>query len=142
MAYCTTYAKRHQTSSAVNLGRLLVLAFLQSSHSWQLGQLFGRIKPPAGVDVLAPVSPIAEAVPPIAEARKELLLAISNTKNGKDADLETQTRVLKMVKYLEDTVPPPTDLLQDPLSSRELDGVWYLQYTAPSDIDVDDEVIQ
>jgi hypothetical protein len=135
MAYYTTYDKRHQTSSAVKFGRLLVLAFLQSSHSWQLGQLFGRIKPPAVVDVLAPVSPIAEA-------RKELLLAISNTKNGKDADLETQTRVLKLVKYLEDTVPPPTDSLEDPLSSRELDGVWYLQYTAPSDIDVDDEVIQ
>lgn len=133
MAYCTTYDKRHQTSSAVKLGRLLVLAFLQSSHSWQLGQLFGRIKPAAVVDVLAPVSPIAET-------RKELLFAISNTKNGKDADLETQRRVLKLVKYLEDTVPPPTDLLEDPLSSRELDGVWYLQYTAPSDIDVDDEV--
>lgn len=122
----------HLPLSAINLARLIFLAVLQSSHSWQLRQLFGRIKPPA-VEVLAYSLPIAET-------KAELLSVISDTGNGKDADLETQKRALRLVKYLEDNAPAPADLLENPMTSSTLDGVWYLQYTAPSDIAVDNEV--
>jgi PAP_fibrillin len=131
---CSTTKKipSHLPSSATKLGRLLLLAALHSSHAWQLGQLFGRIKPPTGEVLVYSL--------PIAETKAELLSAISDTGNGKNADLETQKRVLKLVKYLEDNAPTPEDLLENPMASSTLDGVWYLQYTAPSDIAMDNEV--
>lgn len=83
---------------------------------------------------------IKPTVSPLEKTKEELFKVISNTGNGKEADLETQRKALKLVKYLEDTAPVPSNLLEDPEASKELDGVWYLQYTAPSDIDVEDEV--
>mmetsp|Transcript_46137 Transcript_46137/g.69583 ORF Transcript_46137/g.69583 Transcript_46137/m.69583 type:complete len:218 (+) Transcript_46137:63-716(+) len=66
---------------------------------------------------------------------KELLETISNTGNGKEASTQTQARVLSLVRNIEQTFPPSENLLSDPEEAKILDGVWYLQYTSPSDID-------
>jgi len=65
-----------------------------------------------------------------------LLNAVSNTSNGKNADIETQSRVLSIVRRLETKSTPSSTLLSNPQESQQqLDGVWYLQYTAPSEIE-------
>ena len=68
-------------------------------------------------------------------AEAQLIAAISNTANGKNADIETQSRVLKLVRNLETTYPTSPTLLSDPEESKILDGDWYLQYTQPSEIE-------
>jgi hypothetical protein len=72
--------------------------------------------------------------PQVDTAKDQLLQTISNTKNGKDATLETQKLVLRLVDFLESTAPVSKTLLTDPKEAQEIDGVWYLQYTQPSDI--------
>lgn len=68
-----------------------------------------------------------------------MLQAVSNTANGKNATPETQTKVLQIVRSLETTKPPSPNLLTDPeLAKPLLDGVWYLQYTSPSQIGGDE----
>jgi hypothetical protein len=58
------------------------------------------------------------------------------TSNGKNADIETQSRVLSIVRRLETKSTPSSTLLSNPQeSTQQLDGVWYLQYTAPSEIE-------
>lgn len=74
----------------------------------------------------------------LANDELQLLQAISNTGNGKDADIETQSRVLSIVRRIETSAPPSSTLLSNPEEAKILDGDWYLQYTAPSEID--DEV--
>mmetsp|Transcript_23056 Transcript_23056/g.41368 ORF Transcript_23056/g.41368 Transcript_23056/m.41368 type:complete len:264 (-) Transcript_23056:34-825(-) len=69
-----------------------------------------------------------------------LLQAISNTGNGKDADIETQARVLSIARRLETSLTPSSTLLSNPEEAKILDGDWFLQYTAPSEIDFGDEV--
>jgi PAP_fibrillin len=64
----------------------------------------------------------------------ELLEAISGTENGKTATPKQQASVLALVRRLELACPPPADLLSNPVRSQVLDGVWYLQYTSPSEI--------
>lgn len=64
-----------------------------------------------------------------------LLQAISNTGNGKDADLDTQKGVLALVRQMETSAAPRPTLLSDPKEAQILDGDWFLQYTAPSEID-------
>jgi hypothetical protein len=70
----------------------------------------------------------------IDRTKSELLKAISFTGNGKDASIERQEYVLKLVRSLETNAPVSKTLLQDPVEAKALDGVWYLQYTSPSDI--------
>lgn len=66
----------------------------------------------------------------------QLLRTISNTGNGKNADIETQARVLSMVRQLETETPPSPTLLSNIDEAKSLlDGDWYLQYTAPSEIE-------
>lgn len=66
--------------------------------------------------------------------KKALLRTISNTGNGKMASVETQAVVLKMVREIELAAPPPVDLLRNSREAVKLDGVWYLQYTSPSEV--------
>lgn len=74
----------------------------------------------------------------ITEKKKNLLSTISNTNNGKSATIETQREVLKLVRDIEKSNPPPADLLSSPELAQQLDGVWYLHYTSPSELeDVD-----
>ncbi|KAL9185468.1 hypothetical protein ACHAXT_003245 [Thalassiosira profunda] len=76
----------------------------------------------------------------LASEESQLLAAISNTGNGKDADLATQARVLSLVRKMETASPPSPTLLSNVDEAKSmLDGDWYLQYTAPSEIDVDSE---
>lgn len=66
----------------------------------------------------------------------QLLQTISNTGNGKNADIDTQARVLSIVRQMETLAPPTPTLLSNLNEAKSLlDGDWYLQYTAPSEID-------
>lgn len=70
------------------------------------------------------------------DAKKIALLnAVSDTENGKSASVETQAAVLKLVRDIELTAPAPADLLSNPTEASKLDGVWYLQYTSPSEVE-------
>eukprot|EP00591_Stephanopyxis_turris_P000897 CAMPEP_0195519084 /NCGR_PEP_ID=MMETSP0794_2-20130614/14354_1 /TAXON_ID=515487 /ORGANISM="Stephanopyxis turris, Strain CCMP 815" /LENGTH=277 /DNA_ID=CAMNT_0040648187 /DNA_START=60 /DNA_END=893 /DNA_ORIENTATION=+ len=71
----------------------------------------------------------------VTKRKEELLKAISNTSNGKNASPETQVNVLSIVGELERTNPPSEELLSDASVAKDLDGVWYLQYTSPSEIE-------
>lgn len=76
---------------------------------------------------------------PLEQKKLDLFNAISFTNNGKDATTQQQTRVLKMVREIELSQPPSTTLLTDVEEAKALlDGIWYLQYTSPSEIDNDD----
>lgn len=99
-----------------------------------MGKFFDRFKS------IAPPVAVVDAVSPIIKTKKELLTVISNTGNGKDASLERQRSALQLVRYLETNAAVPSNLLEDAKAAKSLDGVWYLQYTAPSDINMDDMV--
>ena len=101
---------------------ILICQFLATAHSFNLGSI---LKPPtfqAGSSSLANYESV-------------LLQQISGTGNGKNADIETQARVLSLVRKLETSKQPSQSLLSDPKEAQILDGDWFLQYTAPSDID-------
>ena len=72
--------------------------------------------------------------------KKALLSAISNTNNGKTASTEVQRQVLNLVREIEKNDPPPVDVLSSPEQAQKLDGIWYLQYTSPSEIKDENEV--
>ena len=66
----------------------------------------------------------------------QLLRTIKDTGNGKNADIPTQVRVLSIVRKIETLTPPSPTLLSNLDEAKSLlDGEWYLQYTAPSEID-------
>ena len=70
-----------------------------------------------------------------------MIEAVSNTENGKSATPEQQRRVLDIVKNLESSAPPSTkNILTDPKEASKIDGVWYLQYTSPSNLEEDDQL--
>jgi len=73
------------------------------------------------------------------QLKVDLLQSISNTANGKNASPETQSRVLSIVRELETKSPTSNDLLSNPAKAKQLDGVWYLQYTSPSVVGGEDE---
>lgn len=64
-----------------------------------------------------------------------LIQSISNTQYGKTATLSNQINVLNQVSKLEKNFPaaPLKDILED----GGVDGTWYLQYTAPSELEGD-----
>jgi hypothetical protein len=66
--------------------------------------------------------------------QSQVLKAVSFSNNGKDATLDTQRLVLKLVRQLEKKFPVSKKLLTDAKQSQALEGTWYLQYTSPSDI--------
>lgn len=78
--------------------------------------------------------------PQVNTAKEELLQTVSSTKNGKESSLETQKKVLSLVDFLETQAPASPTLLTDAKEAQQVDGVWYLQYTQPSDLgpEVDD----
>mmetsp|Transcript_23364 Transcript_23364/g.57482 ORF Transcript_23364/g.57482 Transcript_23364/m.57482 type:complete len:269 (-) Transcript_23364:213-1019(-) len=69
------------------------------------------------------------------DLEKELINSISNTEYGKSATLSNQIDVLNQVSTLESEFPAPP--LQDILEDGSIDGTWYLQYTAPSELEAD-----
>lgn len=69
----------------------------------------------------------------------ELLNAVSNTANGKDASPAQQKAILNLVREMETLNAPDEDILTNPDKTPLLDGTWYLQYTSPSDILVENE---
>lgn len=106
---------------------LVLLAGMDHAGAFNLPGITNIFKPPAPTPTVAETKPNNDEV--------QLLQAISNTGNGKDADIETQARVLSLVRRMETSAPPSPALLSDPEESKILDGDWYLQYTAPSEID-------
>jgi len=113
---------------------LIIASTLAPTNAFQAGKVFGMFRRNNN-----DVSTVKDMTP-IAKTKEELLTVISNTGNGKDASPETQKAALQLVRYLETKAPVPPNLLEDPEAAKELDGVWYLQYTAPSDIDIEDMV--
>uniref|UniRef100_A0A7R9ZJX0 Plastid lipid-associated protein/fibrillin conserved domain-containing protein n=1 Tax=Craspedostauros australis TaxID=1486917 RepID=A0A7R9ZJX0_9STRA len=74
----------------------------------------------------------------LSQTKQELWDAASFTNNGKDASMETQQKVLSLVRQLETKAtktPIPPKLLTDEATAMQfLDGTWYLKYTAPYSI--------
>ncbi len=101
---------------------LLICQLLATAHSFNLGTIF---KPPT----------FQSSTTNLATDEAILLQQISGTANGKNADLNTQARVLSLVRKLETSASPSPSLLSNPNEAKILSGDWYLQYTAPSDID-------
>ena len=106
---------------------VIVIGCLHTSFAFNLPQITNIFKPPT--------FEVSNKVGSLVNEEQQLLQAISNTGNGKDADIETQVRVLKLVRSLETQAAPSPTLLSNPQESKQLDGEWYLQYTAPSQID-------
>ncbi|CAM9576042.1 unnamed protein product, partial [Heterosigma akashiwo] len=71
--------------------------------------------------------------------KEELLEAVSFTQNGKMATPSKQIAVLKIVRDIETAISLSETDLSDPKVAERLDGVWYLQYTSPSEVDGQDD---
>lgn len=69
------------------------------------------------------------------DLEQQLIQSISNTEYGKSATLSKQVDVLNQVATLETKFPAPS--LKDILEDGGIDGTWYLQYTAPSELEGD-----
>lgn len=98
----------------------------------------GAFNLPGLTNIFKPPSPTASKSG-LANDELQLLKSISNTGNGKDADIETQALVLSIVRRMETQATPSPTLLSNPEEAKQLDGDWYLQYTAPSEIDGSDD---
>jgi hypothetical protein len=72
--------------------------------------------------------------------QSQVLDAVSFTNNGKDATVDAQKNVLRLVRQLETKFPVSNTLLTDAKQSQALEGTWYLQYTSPSEIGEADSV--
>lgn len=125
--------------SAVVVAAFALIAVIspQTCRSFEIGKVFSRLPtlsfPGAGNSNAAQVK----------TAKNELLKTISATKNGKESPLETQIRVLGLVNYLETKAPVSDSLLTDSTESKAIDGVWYLQYTQPSEpegVDMENDI--
>mmetsp|Transcript_6892 Transcript_6892/g.8936 ORF Transcript_6892/g.8936 Transcript_6892/m.8936 type:complete len:271 (-) Transcript_6892:85-897(-) len=107
---------------------LLVLTVCDQGFSFELPKLpslsFGG-KLPAIID------PTAREV---REKKNQLLEAISYTSNGKAATPEQLIKVAGLVRTLENLAPAPVDILTSDAQTQLIDGVWYLQWTSPSDV--------
>ena len=78
----------------------------------------------------------------LANEETQLLHAIVDTKNGRDADAKTQALVLSIVRLLETGAAPSPMLLSDIKEARSLlDWDWFLRYTMPSKIKYDGTII-
>ncbi|KAG7347158.1 plastid lipid-associated PAP/fibrillin family protein [Nitzschia inconspicua] len=116
-----------------------------STSAFGLGKVLSRFSSP-GNTIIGTESPFPtffndnRKTSQVEAAKNELLQTISSTKNGKESSLETQKQVLSLVDFLETQAPTSPTLLTDPMESMKIDGLWYLQYTQPSDLglEVDD----
>jgi PAP_fibrillin len=132
------------TKTALFIGALGVLAatwIVSSTSAFEIGKVLSRFSSsPAASALVGKESPLPSLfnninkVPRVETAKKELLQTISSTKNGKESPLETQKQVLSLVDFLETQAPASPTLLIDPKESKLIDGLWYLQYTQPSDL--------
>jgi len=140
--------QRRAVSSSLCHAAMAVVALIailspRTCLSFGLGKVFSRFKsspPPVSLPGLGKGNLLAQQVQ---TAKKELLDTISNTDNGKESSLDTQIRVLGLVDYLETNAPVSKTLLTDPTESKLVDGVWYLQYTQPSEpegVDMDRDI--
>ena len=100
--------------------------------AFEIPNPFASLKPPA-LDI-----PLPSSVNTIDNTKNELLETVSFTNNGKNANLDTQRQVLRLVRTLETTSPVSTTLLSNPDEAKALDGTWFLQYTQPIELDGDD----
>mmetsp|Transcript_26480 Transcript_26480/g.58051 ORF Transcript_26480/g.58051 Transcript_26480/m.58051 type:complete len:276 (+) Transcript_26480:152-979(+) len=75
----------------------------------------------------------------LAQKEAQLLETISNTQNGRTAAPPTQAKVLSIVREIEKSAPFGS--LSNPEEVKGLDGTWYLQYTSPSQIDNEEELV-
>lgn len=102
----------------------VVLGFTATDHvgAFNLPRLTNVFKPTATASRIENYEP-------------QLLRLISNTGNGKRADLDTQVSVLSLVRTMETSATPSATLLSNSEEAKILDGDWFLQYTAPSEID-------
>ncbi|VEU37095.1 unnamed protein product [Pseudo-nitzschia multistriata] len=128
---------------AVALVALIVILSSQRCLSFGLGKVFSRFgssSPSLSVPGIGEKNKITEQVQ---TAKKELIETISNTNNGKESSLDTQIRVLGLIDYLETNAPVSESLLTDKTESDAIDGVWYLQYTQPSEpegVDMENDI--
>lgn len=77
----------------------------------------------------------------IENLKLQILQNIEPTSNGKTATKEQQITILQLVRQLELLSPPPTNLFQDNTCVNNINGTWYLQYTSPSSININDDNI-
>lgn len=109
---------------------------------FQLGKVLSRFGAPRSDNVatnkdFSIPSLFNNKVNQVQAAKTELLQTISSTKNGKESSLETQKHVLGLVRFLETESPASPTLLTNPSEAmKTINGIWYLQYTQPSDIGV------
>lgn len=106
----------------------------RSCRSFEISKVFSRIRSSQPTAKFLPSNNSIK----IETARNELLQTISSTNNGKDSSVDTQMRVLSLVDYLETNKPVSNSLLTNPTEAEDIDGIWYLQYTQPSEIDADE----
>jgi hypothetical protein len=85
---------------------------------------------------LPKIAQVFQLQPTRQEQEAVLLKSISNTQFGKTATIPQQREILGKVSALETKYPAPA--LKDILQSGDIDGTWFLQFTAPSEIDDDD----
>ena len=113
-------------SFSVIVFSLVILDFPRSCCSFEIRKVFSKFT----------------STPPTLSAKKELQLkkelllqTISSTKNGKESPIDTQILVLGLVDYLETNAPASESLFTNPTEVEAVDGVWYLQYTQPSELE-------
>jgi hypothetical protein len=102
-----------------------------------IGEVFSRFSSPNG-KLVGNYSPIPslfnKKATQIKAAKEELIRTISCTKNGKESSLDIQKQVLSLVDFLETNDPASPTLLTDSTEVPIIDGLWYLQYTQPSNL--------
>lgn len=105
---------------------IFLFPILCNSLSFNLPDFFGSLSPKQPLSISRTNS--------IQTQKSDILQAISSTNNGKDATPEQQCSILQLVRRLETTQPPPSDILTNPAEAQILNGTWLLQYTSPSEI--------
>lgn len=97
-----------------------LFGYSNAFQSFQLPNIFKPSSPPASIRK---------------EVEQNILDAVSNTQNGKLATPAQQRDILNLVAKIEQDYPSPS--LSDIVTNQPdlIDGVWFLQYTSPSDIE-------
>ena len=96
------------------------------STSFQLGNVFKSF---------APQQTAQQRGGDVIDARTKLLRTIAETKNGKDASVETQRQVLDLVEFLEKSSSSSSSRRSVDDIVRLVDGTWFLDYTQPIEIE-------
>jgi hypothetical protein len=113
-------------TSNILLLAAIIFCSVTTTNAFEIPNPFASFKPASMIP-----SPV------VSNTKQELLETISFTSNGKNADVDTQRRVLQLVRKLETDSPVSTTLLSNPEEAKALDGTWFLQYTQPIELDDD-----